>query len=87
MSSGAEKDYATKLSGAKRKFMELMMRKPLYFFQLVRIDDVTSSSKSAPVEKCNMQESNCLCSLYLMFLDYLRSSVQNALLMVSLSLK
>ena len=41
MSSAVEKQHATKLSDAKRKFMELMMRKPLYSFQLVRIDDVT----------------------------------------------
>ena len=31
MSSAADKQHATKLSDAKRKFMELMMRKPLYF--------------------------------------------------------
>ena len=32
MSSATEKQYATKLIDAKRKFMELMVRKPLYFF-------------------------------------------------------
>ena len=31
MSSVTEKQYATKLIDAKRKFMELMIRKPLYF--------------------------------------------------------
>ena len=31
MSSATEKQYATKLIDAKRKFMELMIRKPLYF--------------------------------------------------------
>ena len=87
MSSAAEKQHATKLSDAKQKFMEVMMRKPLYFFQLVRIDDVTPYWKSASVAKCNIQESNCLCWRYLMFLDYLMLSVQNALLVVSLSLK
>ena len=29
--SDAEKQHATKLIDAKRKFMELMIRKPLYF--------------------------------------------------------
>ena len=43
MSSGAEKQHETKLSDAKRKFMELVMRKPCTFFLLVRIDDVTPS--------------------------------------------
>ena len=41
MSSAAEKQHATQLIDAKRKFMQLMMRKPLYFGKLVRIDDVT----------------------------------------------
>ena len=31
MSSVTEKQYATKLIDEKRKFMELMIRKPLYF--------------------------------------------------------
>ena len=43
MSSATEKQHATKLIDAKRKFMELMIRKPLYFCELVRIDDVTPS--------------------------------------------
>ena len=87
MSSATEKQHATKLIDAKRQFMELMNRKPLYFCWLVRINDVTPSWKSASVEKCNIQESNGLCWQYLMFVDYLRLSVQNALLEVSLSLK
>ena len=87
MSSATEKQHATKLIDAKRKFMERMIRKPLYFCYLVRIDDVTPSWKLAFAEKCNMQESNGLCWQYLIFLDYLRLSVQNVLLEVSLSLK
>ena len=87
MSSATEKQHATKLIYAKRKFMELMIRKPLYFCLLVRIDGVTPSWKSASGEKCNMQESNGLCWQYLMFVDYLRLTVKNALLEVSLSLK
>ena len=35
--------HATKSIDAKRKFMELMMRKPLCFCKLVRVDDVTPS--------------------------------------------
>ena len=31
MSSAAEKHHATQLIDAKRKFMQFMMRKPLYF--------------------------------------------------------
>ena len=31
MSSAVEKQHATKLIDTKRKFMELMIRKPLYF--------------------------------------------------------
>ena len=31
MSSATEKQHATKLIDAKRKFVELMIRKPLYF--------------------------------------------------------
>ena len=31
MSSATEKQHATKSIDAKRKFMEIMMRKPLYF--------------------------------------------------------
>ena len=31
MSSATEKQHATKLIDAKREFMELMIRKPLYF--------------------------------------------------------
>ena len=31
MSSATEKQHATKLIYAKRKFMKLMIRKPLYF--------------------------------------------------------
>ena len=31
MSSATEKQYATQLIDTKRKFMELMIRKPLYF--------------------------------------------------------
>ena len=57
MSSAAEKQHTTKLSDAKGKLMEVMMRKSLYFFQLVRIDDVTPSWKLAPAEKYNMQDS------------------------------
>ena len=87
MSSATEKQYSTKLIDAKHKFMEFMIRKPLYFCKSVRIDDVTPSWKSASAEKCNMQESNGLYWQYLMFVDYLRLSVQNALLEVSLSLK
>ena len=61
MSSATEKQHATKLIDVKRKFMELLIRKLLYFCLLVRIDDVTPSWKSASAEKCNMQESNGLC--------------------------
>ena len=39
------KQHATKLIDVKRHFKELMMRKLLYFCQLVRIDDVTPSLK------------------------------------------
>ena len=87
MSSATEKQHATKLIDVKRKFMELMIRKPLYFCLLVRIDDFTPFWKSVSAEKCNMQEIYVLCWQYLMFVDYLRLSVRNALLEVSLSLK
>ena len=43
MSSASEEQHATKLMYAKRKFMQLMMRKPFYFSKLVRINDVTHS--------------------------------------------
>ena len=49
MSSAAEKQHATELIDTKRKFMEIMMRKPLYFCNVVRIDDVTPFGKSASV--------------------------------------
>ena len=87
MFSATEKQHATKLIDAKRKFMELMIRKPLYFCKLVCIDDVTPSWQSASAEKCNMQERKGLCWQYLMFVDYLRLSMQNVFLKVSLSLK
>ena len=87
MSSATENQHATKLIDAKRKFMEFMIRNPLFFCKLVPIDDVRPSWKSASSEKHNMQESNGLCWQYLMFVGYLRLSVQNALLEVSLSLK
>ena len=87
MSSATEKQHATKLIDAKRKFMELMIRKQLYFCYLVRIDDVKPSWKWTSAEKWNMQENNGLCWQYLMFVEYLRLLMQNALLKVSLSLQ
>ena len=67
MSSATEKQHATKSIYAKRKFMELIMRTPLYFCELVPVDDVTPSWKSASAEKCNMQESYSLYWQYFMF--------------------
>ena len=51
MSSAAEKQHATKLIDAKRKFMQPMIGKPLYFSSLVLIADVIPSLKSASVGK------------------------------------
>ena len=61
ISSATEKQHGTKFIDAKRNFMELMIRKPLYFCKLVRIDDVTPSWQLAYAEKCNIQESNGIC--------------------------
>ena len=87
MSSPKEKQHPTKLIDAKRKFMELMIRKPLYFCWLVRIDDVTPSWTSASAENATCKRVMVYTGNIFMFVDYLRWSVQNALLEVSLSLK
>ena len=72
MSSAADEKYATKLIDTKRNSVQLMMRKPLYFCLLMRIEGVTPSWKSGSAEKRNMQESNGLCWRYSMFLEYLK---------------
>ena len=66
MSSATEKQNATKLIDAKRKFMELMIRKPLYFCELVRIDDVTHSwnqllQKNATCKRVMVYAGNIWC--------------------------